>query len=102
MSVIIFLDVLGLEEFHLLDMIVKPQEETLEIRVRRQDAFRKCRHCRSTDLAKYGRLTRRLHTLPIADYVVGLVQKMAIKDIAEQLGLSWDVAKDIHKHWFLK
>lgn len=143
MSANLFLDVLGLEEFQLLDIVVKHEENTLEVHIRRRDGFRRCRHCGSTDFVKRGQLTRRLHTLPVgqyqkvflvvklhrlacrhcgrvaveelplsegkrrytkafARYVIGLVQRMTIQDIAERLGLSWDVIKDIHKRWLQK
>jgi transposase len=45
---------------------------------------------------------RRSYTRAFARYVLELSQFMTIKDVAEHLGVSWDVAKDIQKSHLAK
>lgn len=57
-----------------------------------------CRACRivrqiRSDLAE----ERRTYTRSFARYVLELSQYMTIKDVAEHLGVSWDIVKDIQK-----
>jgi len=42
---------------------------------------------------------RRTYTKSFERYVLGLSQHMTIKDVAEHLGVSWDVVKDIQKRY---
>jgi transposase len=57
--------------------------------------------CRACGLVRQIRLglaeERRSYTRAFARYVLELSQLMTIKDVAEHLGVSWDVVKDIQK-----
>jgi len=45
---------------------------------------------------------RRSYTRAFARYVLELSQFMKIKDVAEHLGVSWDIVKDIQKSYLAK
>jgi transposase len=57
--------------------------------------------CRACQIVRQIRLglaeERRTYTRAFARYVLELSQYMTIKDVAEHLGVSWDIVKDIQK-----
>jgi transposase len=62
--------------------------------------------CRSCGIVRQIRLglaeERRTYTWAFARYVLELSRYMTIKDVAEHLGVSWDIVKDIQKRHLLK
>ncbi len=57
-----------------------------------------CRSCRMVRQIRSGLAEeRRTYTHSFARYVLELSQYMTIKDVAEHLGVSWDIVKDIQK-----
>jgi transposase len=62
-----------------------------------------CRDCGKTRQAVIGFADpRRTYTKSFERYVLELSQHMTIKDVAEHLGVSWDVVKDIQKRYLRK
>jgi transposase len=62
-----------------------------------------CHDCGKTRQAAIGFADpRRTYTKSFERYVLELSQHMTIKDVAEHLGVSWDVAKDIQKRYLHK
>jgi transposase len=62
-----------------------------------------CHDCGKTRQAVVGFATsRRTYTKSFERYVLELSQHMTIKDVAEHLGVSWDVVKDIQKRHLQK
>jgi transposase len=62
-----------------------------------------CHDCGKTRQAAIGFADpRRTYTKSFERYVLELSQHMTIKDVAEHLGVSWDVAKDIQKRHLRK
>lgn len=59
-----------------------------------------CHDCGKTRQAAIGfAAPRRTYTKSFERYVLELSQHMTIKDVAEHLGVSWDVVKDIQKRY---
>ena len=62
-----------------------------------------CHDCGKTRQAAIGFADpRRTYTKSFERYVLDLSQHMTIKDVAEHLGVSWDVVKDIQKRYLHK
>jgi transposase len=62
-----------------------------------------CHHCGKTRQAVIGFAEpRRTYTKSFERYVLELSKHMTIKDVAEHLGVSWDVVKDIQKRYLHK
>jgi len=62
-----------------------------------------CRDCGKTRQAAVGFAEpRRRYTKSFARYVLELSEHMTIKDVADHLGVSWDVVKDIQKRYLRK
>ena len=62
-----------------------------------------CHDCGKTRQAAIGFADpRRTYTKSFERYVLELAQHMTIKDVAEHLGVSWDVVKDIQKRYLRK
>jgi transposase len=62
-----------------------------------------CHDCGKTRQAAVGFAEpRRTYTKSFARYVLELAEHMTIKDVAEHLGVSWDVVKDIQKRYLQK
>ena len=62
-----------------------------------------CHDCGKTRQAVVGFAEpRRTYTKSFERYVLELSQHMTIKDVAEHLGVSWDVVKDIQKRYLYK
>ncbi len=62
-----------------------------------------CRSCRLVRQIPLGLAEeRRTYTRAFARYVLELSQYMTIKDVAEHLGVSWDIVKDIQKRHLAK
>jgi len=57
-----------------------------------------CRRCGVVQQVKVAFApSRRSYTAPFERYAVELCRMMTIQDVADHLGVSWDVVKDIHK-----
>jgi transposase len=62
-----------------------------------------CRACRLVRQIRSGLAEeRRTYTRAFARYVLELSRYMTIKDVAEHLGVSWDIVKDIQKRYLAK
>ena len=62
-----------------------------------------CRVCGLVRQVKIGVADgRRTFTHSFERYVLGLCKQMTIKGVAEHLGVSWDIVKDIHKRYLKK
>ncbi len=62
-----------------------------------------CRICNLVRQVKIGFAhRRRRHTKRLEKYVLSLLRRATIKDVAAIVGLSWDVVKDIQKRWLTR
>jgi len=62
-----------------------------------------CRACRIVRQVNIGLAdTRRTYTHAFERYVLELCRRMTMQDVAEHLGVSWDIVKDIHKRYLQK